>query len=233
MAKEKYDFRSIDGIGQRNMKQRVVALATMKGGSGKSTAALCLAAHWWHAGRNVAVIDADPQRSILRWQSSGDVLGALECIAADESNIGATITDCLERGIERVVVDTPGFRAAVTETAISMAGLCLIPVRPSPVDFEIAADKVEMIAKLRADGSEGPTAYRFLMTQVIQGSVISRHMRSEMTAAGYPLLNVQMSHRVAYAEAALGGSTPTLEQPGGAVAKEIAALASEVDAFLE
>jgi Mrp family chromosome partitioning ATPase len=45
LAKEKYDFRSIDDIGQRNMKQRVVALATMKGGSGKSTAALCLAAH--------------------------------------------------------------------------------------------------------------------------------------------------------------------------------------------
>lgn len=215
------------------MKQRLVALATMKGGSGKSTAALCLAAHWWHAGRSVAVIDADPQRSILRWQASGGVLGALECIGADESNIGATITDCLDRGIERVVVDTPGFRAAVTETAISMAGLCLIPVRPSPVDFEIAADKVEMIAKLRADGNEGPISYRFLLTQVIQGSVISRHMRSEMTAAGYPLLNAKMSHRVAYAEAALGGSTPTLEQPGGAVAKEIAELADEVDDFLE
>ena len=47
----------------------------------------------------MAVIDADPQRSILRWQLSGDVLGALEYIGADESNIGATITDCLDRGI--------------------------------------------------------------------------------------------------------------------------------------
>lgn len=215
------------------MKRRVVALATMKGGSGKSTAALCLAAHWWHAGRRVAVIDADPQRSVLRWQSSGDILSALECIGADDTNIGAAIAGCLDRGIERVVVDTPGFRAPVTETAIAMAGLCLIPVRPSPVDFEIAADKVEMIAKLRAGGSEGPTSYRFLLTQVIQGSVISRHMRNEMTAAGYPLLDAKMSHRVAYAEAALGGSTPTLEQPRGAVAKEIAEIANEVDEFLE
>jgi chromosome partitioning protein len=215
------------------MKRRVVALATMKGGSGKSTAALCLAAHWWNVGRSVAVIDADPQRSILRWQSSGKILSALECIGADESNIHKTITDCLDRGIERIVVDTPGFRAPVTEIAIAMAGLCLIPVRPSPVDFEVAADKVEMIAKMQAAGSEGPISYRFLLTQIIQGSVISRHMRNEMIAAGYPLLNAKMNHRVAYAEAALGGSTPTLEQPHGKVATEIKELAEEVDEFLE
>ena len=90
-----------------------------------------------------------------------------------------------------------------------------------------------MIAELRAAGSEGPISYRFLLTQLIRGSVISRHMRSEMAAGGYPLLSAEMSHRVAYAEAALGGSTPTLDKPRGAVAREIAKLATEIDGFLE
>lgn len=52
------------------MKRRVVTLATMKGGSGKSTIAVCLAAHWWHRGRRVALIDADPQRSVIRWRDA-------------------------------------------------------------------------------------------------------------------------------------------------------------------
>jgi len=215
------------------MKRRVVALATMKGGSGKSTVAVCLAAQWWNQGRSVALVDADPQRSVLRWRDAGAPLAGLTCVAADGASIGVVINDLLDRGVERVVVDTPGFRAPVTDTALEMAGLCLIPVRPSPVDFEIAADKVELIAELRAAGAEGPIAYRFLLTQLIRGSVIARHMRAEMQSAGYQLLDSEIGHRVAYAETALMGSTPTLAQPRGMAAAEIADLAAEVDGYLE
>lgn len=215
------------------MKRRVVALATMKGGSGKSTVALCLAAHWQRRKRRVAIVDADPQQSVMRWCKTGDALASLECVAANNRNIAKVVSGLLDRDFERIVIDTPGFRAPVTETALEMAGLCLIPVRPSPVDFEVAADKVEIIAELKAAGADGPIAYRFLMTQLIRGSVISRHMREEMEVAGYPLLSAEIGHRVAYAEAALMGSTPTLTQPRGAAAAEIAALAKEVDGYLE
>ena len=43
---------------------QVIVLATSKGGAGKSTLVRNLAAHWYNIGRNVAVIDADPQASI-------------------------------------------------------------------------------------------------------------------------------------------------------------------------
>lgn len=215
------------------MKRRVIALATMKGGSGKSTVALCLAAHWWKQGRKVALIDADPQRSVMRWQQSGDALSGLECVPADDATVRDVISGFLDRGMDRIVVDTPGFRAPVTDIAITMAGLCLIPVRPSPVDFEVAADKVDLIAELKAAGAEGPVAYRFVLTQLVRGSVISRHMREEMTAAGYTLLDAEMSHRVAYPETALVGSTPSIEQPKSAAGIEIAQLAAEVDTYLE
>ena len=215
------------------MKRRVITLATMKGGSGKSTIAVCLAAHWRHMGRRVAVIDADPQRSVMRWRDAGTTLTDLDCVAAEGANIGAVITDLLDRDFERVVVDTPGFRAPVTEAALEMAGLCLIPVRPSPVDFEVAADKVEMIADLKSTGSEGPLAYRFVLSQLISGSVIARHMRAEMQAAGYMLLKSEAAHRVAYAETALMGSTPTLAQPKSSAATEIAEMTAEVDGYLD
>jgi chromosome partitioning protein len=41
-----------------------------------------------------------------------------------------------------------------------------------------------------------------------------------------------MTNRVAYPEAALYGATPSLIQPNGPAAREIAAIAAEVDGIL-
>jgi chromosome partitioning protein len=58
-------------------------------------------------------------------------------------------------------------------------------------------------------------------------------MRAEMEAAGYLLLQSEVAHRVAYAESALMGATPTLVQAKSPAAMEIAALATEVDSYLD
>ncbi len=215
------------------MRERVVALATMKGGSGKSTVATCLAGYWWAKRRKTALIDADPQKSIARWLQTGDALSGLRCEVADQKSISFTIQALLDEGFERIVVDTPGFRASVTDIALEHAGLCLIPVRPSPVDFEVAADKVDLIDAIRKAGAEGPVAWRLLLTQVVRNSVVGRHMRKEMSEAGYKLMKSEICHRVAYTEAALMGSVPTLSQPRGAAALEVAALAREADKILK
>ena len=210
----------------------IAALATMKGGSGKSTIAVCLAAHWKLQGHDVAIIDADPQRSVARWLGDSTCLDELILATANDDDIREIVSNLLARNVDLIIIDTPGFRATVTEVAVTMADLCIIPVRPSPVDFEVAADEVEIIAGLRQSGAKGPKAYRFLVSQFIQGSVISRHMRLEMQNAGYELFNSEIGHRVAYAETALLGSTPSIEYPGSAAAKEITRLALEVEDIL-
>ena len=46
---------------------RTVALVSMKGGSGKTTAAVHIAVQAAQQGLNVALIDTDPQQSAARW----------------------------------------------------------------------------------------------------------------------------------------------------------------------
>ncbi|KJW03797.1 ParA family protein [Rickettsia argasii] len=48
------------------MNTQIVTLATSKGGVGKSTIARNIAVHWSNIGMRVAIIDADPQGSIIR-----------------------------------------------------------------------------------------------------------------------------------------------------------------------
>jgi len=54
---------------------KIITLTTSKGGAGKSTLTRNLGAHWVNMGHRVAVIDADPQGSII---SRHNVEGALK-----------------------------------------------------------------------------------------------------------------------------------------------------------
>jgi chromosome partitioning protein len=208
----------------------IVSLVTMKGGSGKSTVAMSLAGHWSRAGRPVALIDVDPMATVLRWCASGTDFKDVPASGATVEDVAATVAAHRRDGRNPVLIDTPGFRAPVLDAAIACSDIVLIPIRPSPVDFQVAADTAEMVEALTRERSG--TQVRFLLTQANRSSVIARHMRSEMLQAGYPLLKAQLTARVIYGEAALAGTTPSFAEPDGAAAREIAELAAELDGLL-
>ena len=58
----------------------IITVATMKGGSGKSTVASCLAVYWHLRGRRPTLIDADPQRSIMGLAARERSLGGVAVI---------------------------------------------------------------------------------------------------------------------------------------------------------
>lgn len=215
---------------------RVVAVTTVKGGSGKTTIAMCLAAHWLYSGLATAVIDTDPQRSARRWAFAGSELEVMRidvCDAHDGAGVMQHIAELERIGFERIVVDTPGFRSPALFGALDRADLALVPVRPSPVDFEVAADTVDLLGAVQADRiADRPLHVRMVLSQVSPRTVIARHMRSELLAAGYPLLESELSHRVAYAEAPFSGSVPGLVAPGSTAAREVDALRAEIDRVL-
>jgi chromosome partitioning protein len=61
----------------------------------------------------------------------------------------------------------------------------------------------------------------------LRGTYIARHVRSQLVEAGYPLLKAEMLNRVAYPEAGIEGLSPSITDPDGAAARDIAAIAQE------
>ncbi|MBT3533624.1 MAG: ParA family protein [Rhodospirillaceae bacterium] len=214
------------------MPQKVISFVTMKGGSGKSTSAMCLAAHWYKAGVRVALVDADPAATLVRWIETGDDLNGLRAAATAPEAVAEQINTLKADGFQRIIIDTPGFRSLATDDAIRQSDLVLVPMRPSPVDFQVAADTVELIDQIVAERATWDGTVRFLMSQTTRGSVIARHMRAQMEAAGYYPLAVELSSRVVYGEAALAGSTPSFYQPRGGATVDIAAFVTEVEGLL-
>ena len=67
-----------------------------------------------------------------------------------------------------------------------------------------------------------------VLTMTIRGTVIARHVRSQLEEAGYPLLKAEMPHRVAYPETGINGLSPSTVEPDGAAAHDIAAIVHEL-----
>ena len=129
------------------------------------------------------------------------------------------------------MVDTAGFRNRTTIEAIAAADLAIVPVKASPMDVALARDTAELIAEINqtAERRRRPVAVRFLLTQTTPRSVIAKHIRAQMGKAGMKLFKCELANRVAYGEAALSGLTPTLTAPRSAAARDIAALAAEIE----
>ncbi|MGD0316003.1 MAG: ParA family protein [Xanthobacteraceae bacterium] len=206
----------------------IITVATMKGGSGKSTVASCLAVHWHLRGRRPTLIDADPQRSIMRLVARERALGGV-AVLEDATEEASKTARRLAQGGGLVIIDTPGFRSKTTLDCLAAADFVLVPVKPSPFDVDRMLDTLSILTE-RGDGRQ--PLFRCLLTQTTRDSVIARHIRTELADAGLPVLHCEMTNRVAYPEATLWGATPSLISWKGPAAREIAAIAEELDMVL-
>jgi chromosome partitioning protein len=207
----------------------VITLATSKGGTGKSSLARSLAEHWFGLGRKPALVDADPQRSLAnRYDPSGRI-GALPVIAEPEERVGEVIEE-LRLKHAPVIVDTAGFRNRTTISALVMTDLAIIPLKPAADDVDAAIATYGLVQEINETPERAgrPIRAAMILTMAMRGTVIARHVRDQLTSAGYPLLKAEMLNRVAYPEAAIEGLSPSTSDPDGAAARDIAAIAHEL-----
>jgi chromosome partitioning protein len=122
--------------------QKIVVL-NPKGGSGKSTIATNLAAYYAWSGRNVALMDFDPQGSSMRWlRQRPQSVPAIHGIAAYERKMGVTRAFALRTppGTDKVIVDTPAAVTALQLPELTLdAHAIVVPVLPSDIDIHAAS----------------------------------------------------------------------------------------------
>ena len=87
----------------------IIAITGRKGGIGKSTITANLAAELVALGRSVAVLDTDPQRSLMAWAELGEGLLREIVEAVDTTNPKQFVArvEAASKRAERVLIDTP------------------------------------------------------------------------------------------------------------------------------
>ena len=122
--------------------QRIVVL-NPKGGSGKTTLAINLAAYFATRGDNTLLIDRDPQGSATRWLRKRKApQPAITGIATFEHDARTTRSWQMRvpEGTEKVVVDSPAaVEARLMPELTRDANKIIVPVLPSDIDIHAAS----------------------------------------------------------------------------------------------
>lgn len=123
----------------------IIAMASRKGGVGKSTLTAHLAAHANTLGGRCLVIDGDPQGSLSLWHSLRSD-GQLRLRTAARG-IDCLLAVAMLEGYQWVFIDTPPTMWVVVQEAIRSATLVVIPARPGFFDLAAARETVEVARK--------------------------------------------------------------------------------------
>ena len=201
----------------------IITFAQQKGGAGKTTILAHLAAAWTAAGRKVALIDLDPQRSLSRWaglRADPDIV----LVESRDYRAGGDMKEA-RRGHDVVLVDCPGAASNLLESAIRESDLVVAPCQPSVMDVWALEPVVAVAAKARRP-------LRILLNRMPARLGSLEEVLAALGDARALLLATQIGNRNGFSQAMLAGRTaPELAQRSTAAA-EVYGLRAELGALL-
>ena len=176
----------------------VIVIASPKGGSGKSTAAVLLGTELADAGAEVVLLDCDPNRSVTLWAGKAAMPPRIRLLSdIGESDIIRTIKVHDTDG-RIVICDLEGVASRLVSRAISQADLVLIPMRATALDATVGARAITLVAE-EEEALDRTIRYAvvFTMTRAVR-SRQHRELEGSLREQGVLVIDPPLMERAAF-----------------------------------
>ena len=183
--------------------------------------------------RTVAVLDADPQHSLVAWAGQGDgmLAGCVQKVSDGADSLRAQARKA-EKDTDIVFIDTPPGMPEVSYQAALAADVLLLPCGPSPLDLFALKEALSLGLKARAERRSKKPRIRFVPSKVLMTTNLGRGLATSLKDLGRKVLPA-IGQRVVVAEAVAQGLTVVEYAPGSAAHEEFRELAKALDKLLK
>ena len=202
----------------------IISFVNQKGGVGKTTSAINVAASLKRRNYKIGFIDADPQGSATQWHAVEDNT-AFEIMHQPEPISRSEIEE-LSQNYDYLVIDAPPAIGDITKSILAVTDLSIIPLSPSSLDIWSCKGTLDMVDEARQENPD--LDVKLLINRKIPGTRVGREARDSLAVFDMDVLDTEMCQRVAYIDAMTSGVSVMQYAPGSKAADEVESLCDEI-----
>jgi len=208
----------------------IITFAQIKGGSGKTTAAMCTVAELVARGSTVAALDLDPNRPLGEFfQRVPDLKHIEVAVPSGERRASALVRD-LAKAHDNVVIDLMGAATNDTQVAMALADLVVVPSQMSGTDLKCGVETWRQAVEA-AEISNRNIGRAILLTRTSAGATrprVESFLREQYKRVGAHVLTAAFGDRAAWKEMTYSAHIPHLHDRGSNAAKNFIVVFDEM-----
>lgn len=182
----------------------VVGIASLKGGVGKTTAAIYLAECAHQLGSDPVLVDADSEQSALRWASFGRLPFPVVAVSADVARQCRQLQT--QHGV--VIVDSPPNHREMLAAVAESADHVVVPTLPTGLDLDRLRPTLALLREL---DMRRPIDAAILLNRWTRRERLSREALEALESRGLPVLRARVRDLARYRQSFGGRPTYTVE----------------------
>ena len=212
----------------------IVTFAQVKGGSGKTTAAMCTVAELVARGSSVAALDLDPNRPLGEFFQRVPELRNIEvAVPTSERRVSVLVRELASEN-DHVVIDLMGAATNDTQVAMALADLIVVPSQMSGTDLKCGVE-IWRQAIEAAEISGRQIAMGVLLARTSSGATrprVESFLREQYRRVGAHVLATAFGDRAAWKEMTYSAHVPHLHDRESNAAKNFIAVFDEMMALI-